>query len=67
MMTELMEILKNNMPMIEKSTAKTMQTIIADKKKIYKNGISSKSMREKELKTLTRLIKALEEGKWSHN
>lgn len=62
MLTELMEILKNNMPMIEKSADKTMQTIIADKKKIYKNGISSKSMREEELKTLTRLIKALEEA-----
>lgn len=62
MLTELMEILKNNMPMIEKSADKTMQTIIADKKKIYKNGISSKSMREEELKTLIRLIKALEEA-----
>lgn len=61
MMTELMEILKNNMLMIEKSANKTMQSIILDKKKIYKNGISSKSMPEEEIKILARLIMALEE------
>lgn len=61
MLTELMEILKNNMPMIEKSAAKTMQSIISNKKKIYKNGISSKSICEEELKIIARLIKALEE------
>ncbi|MDE5620497.1 MAG: AAA family ATPase [Ruminococcus sp.] len=61
MMTELMEILKNNMLMIEKSAAETMQSIVSDKKKMYKNGLSSKSMCEKELNILTRLIKALDE------
>ncbi|MDE6848511.1 MAG: AAA family ATPase, partial [Ruminococcus sp.] len=61
MMTELMEILKNNMLMIEKSAAETMQSIVSDKKKMYKNGLSSKSMCEKELNILKRLIKALDE------
>ena len=61
MMTELMEILKNNMPMIETSATETLQSIIADKKNLYKNGLSSKSMCEEELNILTRLIKALEE------
>lgn len=60
-MTELMEILKNNMLMIEKSANKTMQSIILDKKKIYKDGISSKSMPVEEIKILARLIMALEE------
>lgn len=61
MMTELMEILKNNMLMIEKLANKTMRSIVLDKKKIYKNEISSKSICEEELKILARLIKALEE------
>lgn len=61
-MTELMVILKYNMSIIEKSADKTIQSIISDKKKIYKNGISAKNMCEEQLKVLTRLIKALEEG-----
>lgn len=61
MMAELMDILKNNMLMIEKSATETLQSIIADKKNLYKNGLSSKSMHEEELNILIRLIKALEE------
>lgn len=61
MMAELMDILKNNMLMIEKPATETLPSIIADKKNLYKNGLSSKSMREEELNILTRLIKALEE------
>ena len=56
-----MDILKNNMLMIEKSATETLQSIIADKKNLYKNGLSSKSMHEEELNILIRLIKALEE------
>lgn len=61
MMAELMDILKNNMLMIEKSATETLQSIIADKKNLYKNGLSSKSMHEEELNILIILIKALEE------
>lgn len=61
MMAKLMDILKNNMPMIEKSATETLRSIVSDKKNLYKNGLSSKSMCEKKLNILTRLIKAFEE------